>query len=187
MVRLWIWIVVFWVICIGLLYAVPSYFFDIIGTPRFGEATGYGVASAVLFALALITLIRFPFKGHLPAFIAGNTAITALLVIAGHILFTFNNTMGIAIFALSVFHGFLVIRLGSTYGEEISTTKESANIHLSQATEFLMVYIAAMIKLLPDQGLRDILLFLLRLWHDAMPLVEQIGRDLSHLLERVIG
>ena len=186
MTRLWRWIVVFWVICIGLPFAVPSHLFDLIRTPWYGDSAGFRAASAVIFTVALILLIRFPFRTRLPAVVAGGTAITAMLFVAGQIVYISDNSIGLGFFALSLFLGLLVIRAGYLYGEEISTTMESSNIHLSQAAEFLVVYLVTMIKFLPDQGMRDIGLFLLRILRDARPIVDQISRDFSQLLNRIM-
>jgi len=187
MTRLWKWIVVFWVICAGFPYAVPSHFFNHIRTPMYGDSTGYRVTSAVLFAVTLITLIRFLFRMHLPAAVAGITAITAILFVVGHIVYTSHTSTGLVVFAFSLFLGFLAKRAGSLYGEEISATKESSNIHLSQSAEFLVVYLVMMIKLLPNQGLREIAMFLLRIWHYLKPLVDQLSKDISALFHRVTG
>ena len=186
MTLLWKWIVVFWVICTVISYAVPSQFFDTIQTLGYADSPGYGVATAVLFAVALITLIRFPFRMHLPAVVAGSTAITAILFIIGHIIFASNTVVGAGIFAFSLMYGLMTIRLGSLYGEDISATKTSSNIHLSQAVEFLVVYVVMMIKLLPIQVLQDIGLFLIGIWHREKPVVDQLIRDLSSLFQSVM-
>ena len=155
--------------------------FDIIHTPGFGDSTGYRAVSAVIFVVGLITLIRFLFKFNLPALVSGATAITAILFIAGHIVHTENPSIGLCIFSFALFFGLLVKRAGSLYAEEISATKESSNVHLSQALEFLLVYSMMMIKLLPVQVLWGIWQSLLRSWHNLQPLLEQIKNDLFKL------
>ena len=87
MVQLWKWIIIYWVICVGILYAVPSRFFDFIPTPWYGATEGYRLAAAVSIGVTLITLIRLPFKLRLPAFVAGSTAIVATLFILSQIIF----------------------------------------------------------------------------------------------------
>ncbi|MBW1801820.1 MAG: hypothetical protein JRJ85_13940, partial [Deltaproteobacteria bacterium] len=135
----------------------------------------------------LIILIRLPFRMRLPAMVAGSTAVTAILFIIGHIVFASNKAIGLGIFAFSLLFAFFTIRMGSLYGEEISATKTSSNIHLSQAIEFLVMYVVMMIKLLPIQVLGDIGRFMLGLWYKEKPVVDQLIRDLSQLFQSVMG
>ena len=167
-------------------YALPIQFFEHIQTFTYVNSHSYRVASSVLFFVALITLICFPFRMHLPAVVAGSTAITAVLFIIGQIVFNSDKSIGLGIFAFSLFHGLINIRVGSLYGEDISTTKESSNIHLSQAVEFLVLYVMMMIKLLPIQILREIGLFMLRRLHAEKPILDQLIMDFSQLFKNFI-
>ena len=167
-------------------YAFPIQFFEHIQTFTYVSSHSYRVASSVLFFVALITLICFPFRMRLPAVVAGSTAITAVLVIFGQILFNSDKSIGLGIFAFALFNGLINIKVGSLYGEDISATKKSSSIHLSQAVEFLVVYVGMMIKLLPIQVLRDMGLFLIGLWNAEKPILDQLIRDSSQLIKRVL-
>ena len=182
MTRLWRWIIFFWIISIGIPYGIPNHFFEIIHAPEFGDSTGYRLVSAVLFVVGLITLIRFLFKFNLPALVSGSTAMAAVLFIIGHIVLTSNDAIGLCIFAFALFFGLLVKRAGSLYAEDISATKESSSIHLSQAAEFLLVYVMMMMKLLPIQMLWGVWQSLQRVWHSLQPLLDQVRNDLFKLL-----
>jgi hypothetical protein len=117
--------------------------------------------------------------------VAGSTAVTALLFILGHIVYFSDPTMGLGLFALALFFGVLNVRVGFLYGEEISATKESSHIHLSQAVEFLIIYAGLMMTLLPSeilgevwQSLRGLVLVV---WQDLRPILVQAWQDVIGL------
>ena len=187
MAQLWKWIIIYWVICIGILYAVPIHYFDLIPTPWYGATSGYRMTAAVLIAVTLVTLIRLPFKMRLSAFVAGSTAMMATLFISSQIVFTFNRAIGMGIFIFSLFLGFLSFKAGSLYGEEISATKDSSKVHMSQAAELLGVYVAMMIRLLGSKVLRDYWAILQKIWRDLKPFIDQLIRDISQYIDGIIG